>query len=214
MSLRRRLPRDHVTVGQILELGVGEAHLLASDSAVRANLSLWPPGDHFARMVGYLDSLPDRLRDGDGVLFYGPNGSGKTFTASHIAIGGYRLGYSVRFLSAPDLLDLLSPGSGLSDSVMDTCRDVDLLIIDDLGKEYRGKAGYFETKLDNILRSRCFAKLPTVITSNLTGEKFETIYQRTVADLLKECILPILFPDLNLRGHQLPALRSRVEGKP
>jgi DNA replication protein DnaC len=53
-------------------------------------------------------------------------------------------------------------------------RSTGVLVLDDLGVEYRDAK--MASRLDDILDARISAKLPTVITTNLTGSVFETRY--------------------------------------
>jgi len=57
-------------------------------------------------------------------------------------------------------------------------RSVGVLLLDDLGVEYRDAK--MASRLDDILDARISAKLPTMITTNLTAKTFEIRYGRRV----------------------------------
>lgn len=61
--------------------------------------------------------------------------------------------------------------------------DVDLLILDDLGTEF--KSAYTISCLYNIINTRLSAKLPTIISTNYSIDEIETIYdQRTTSRII------------------------------
>ena len=53
--------------------------------------------------------------------------------------------------------------------------NVRILILDDLGKEYKG-AGFNDASFDEVLRSRYDKGLPTIITTNVSREKWAAQY--------------------------------------
>ena len=71
---------------------------------------------------------------------------------------------------------------------MTTFSTVGLLVINDLGKEYRG--GKFDEqipyKLGRILRARAENDLPTFISTNLSGPDIRTIYGASITSVLSE----------------------------
>jgi DNA replication protein DnaC len=103
------------------------------------------------------------------LVLRGGYGTGKTHLAA--AIANYRLaaGSPVFFSIVPDLLDHLrgafAPNSELTyDALFDRIREVELLVLDDLGAE-NGTAWATE-KLFQLLNYRYNFRTPTVITTN------------------------------------------------
>lgn len=214
--MRTPSPRRDVSVGEILATGVGERFLLATVDSVLNTVASWPvsgSGNHASRLQSYLRRLPQVLPAGDGLLLFGPNSSGKTYTVSAILIRAYELGYDVRFVAAPDIhRECLSQDRVTFERELES---IDVLAIDDLGKEHRGESGYFEAKLDQILRARVRHCRPTLITTNLNPQKFTAIYQASVVEMLHEGIHPIEFPDLGLRYRlSSPLARRRLQNGP
>jgi DNA replication protein DnaC len=107
------------------------------------------------------------------LVLTGTKGTGKTHLASaicnrlvHAAVPEERKPL-VLYLTAPDLLDLLRSGYDRDDhaELLDLCRSVDVLILDDLGVE-SGSSEWVREKLYSVVNYRYQAKLPTVVVTN------------------------------------------------
>jgi DNA replication protein DnaC len=103
------------------------------------------------------------------LLLMGSFGTGKTHLAAAIAHERLASGSSVYFAIVPELLDHLrsafAPSSELSyDEMFDKIREVELLVLDDLGAE-NGTAWATE-KLFQLINYRYNLRIPTVITTN------------------------------------------------
>jgi DNA replication protein DnaC len=74
--------------------------------------------------------------------------------------------------------------------------NVRLLVLDDLGKEYGSK--YDDTSFDEVLRSRYDKALPTIITTNVSREKWRTQYGEAMGSFAYEAFhrVPIIGKDL------------------
>lgn len=125
-----------------------------------------------------LQRAEDFVRRPHGWIVYeGTYGSGKTHLA--VAIGNARLeqfGDQVLFITAPDLLDYLrtsfSPTAEASyDETFERIRNIQLLILDDLGVE--NPSGWAKEKLFQLLNYRYVKALPTVITTNTPLEELD-----------------------------------------
>ncbi len=105
----------------------------------------------------------------DGFVIRGPVGTGKT----HEAVAAFR--YLVRdramlpavAVAVPALLDGLRPGRVPVES-LDACEDARLLLLDDLAAE-RGTDWTAET-LYRLIDARYARRLPTIVTTNATGD--------------------------------------------
>lgn len=106
---------------------------------------------------------------GQGLFIYGPQGTGKTMLAAIIANTLVANGKSVLFASVPDLLNDIratlfnSDGPETSD-IFQAIKDVDLLVLDDLGAEKISE--WTLEQLFVIINHRYNRWLTTVITSN------------------------------------------------
>lgn len=103
------------------------------------------------------------------LLLMGGYGTGKTHLAAAIAHERLAAGSSVYFAVVPELLDHLrsafAPGKDISyDEMFDKIREVELLVLDDLGAE-NGTAWATE-KLFQLINYRYNYRMPTVLTTN------------------------------------------------
>ena len=104
------------------------------------------------------------------LTLFGETGSGKTHLAVAIAAERLARGYPIFFAFVPELMDYLrstfQPDIGAAyDRVFDEVCNAPLLILDDLGSEYRSEWVY--EKLYQIIVNRHNLRLPTVITTSM-----------------------------------------------
>ena len=119
------------------------------------------------------------------LILRGNFGCGKTHLAAAIANYCIDLGRPVLFVVVPDLLDHLratfSPQSPVSfDSRFEAVRTAPLLILDDLGTQ--NASSWAREKLFQILNYRYNARLPTVITTNLSPDEVEARLRSRLTD--------------------------------
>ena len=117
----------------------------------------------------------------------GGTGLGKTHLSLAIANVVINRGYSVIYGTAQNILgDLQNENFGRIDNLKyreNEILDVDLLILDDLGTEF--KSAYTVSCLYNIINTRLSAKLPTIISTNYSIDEIESIYdQRTTSRII------------------------------
>ena len=147
---------------------------------------------------------------GLGLLLVGKPGQGKTTIAS-VALQELLRGMSSEawgtpekaprhpglFMDYPKLLRLEKSTWGEEDDSAelllrgiygegDKNHLVRLLILDDLGKEYRTNSGWSESTFDALLRSRFNAGLPTIITTNTPLDDWSTNYGEAMGSFALE----------------------------
>lgn len=76
--------------------------------------------------------------------------------------------------------------------------NVRILILDDLGKEYGSK--YDDSSFDEVLRARYDKGLPTIITTNVSLENWETKYGPAMASFANEAFRKVKLRNADLRG--------------
>lgn len=116
------------------------------------------------------------------ILFMGKTGLGKTHLTLAIANVVINRGFSVVYGTAHNILsDLQSENFGRTDNLRYYERAVlncDLLIIDDLGTEF--KNSYTVACLFNIINTRLSERRPTIISTNYSAEELEAEYGQRI----------------------------------
>ena len=126
-----------------------------------------------------------------GLLMKGETGLGKTHLSLAIANEVIQNGYSVVYVSAPDILSKLESAHFSYDhdgerELMQSLLDCDLLILDDLGTEFVTQ--FSSTAIYNLFNSRINLGKPIVINTNLSGKELEKNYsQRFVSRVMASC---------------------------
>lgn len=120
--------------------------------------------------------------DSNNMHFCGRTGLGKTHLSLAIANVVTKKGFNVIYVSAPNMLRRLEREhfSRYSDETSeDFYLDCDLLIIDDLGTEF--KTSFSETALYSIINERLLSGSPVIINSNLSVEELDDRYGERLA---------------------------------
>lgn len=135
------------------------------------------------------------------LVLLGANGTGKTHLAAAVAAHRVEAGDRVAFATVPDLLDELratfDPDSGERfDTLFRRLRDVDLLILDDLGAHQ--SSGWAQEKLYQLLNYRHLGRRPTVVTSDLELTKLEPRIASRLGDLQVATVYELRVPDYRM----------------
>ena len=117
--------------------------------------------------------LPLYALEGKGLYFEEPFGTGKTHLAAAIALQLMEDGIPCIFKTSIDLLEdirrTFANNDGITEQqVLKVYKDVDLLIVDDFGKEMCTE--WAMTILYAILNDRYEAMRPTIITTNFNDD--------------------------------------------
>jgi DNA replication protein len=133
-----------------------------------------------AALVFALAAARSFLNDGRRWLyFYGPAGVGKSHLAAGVAREFAERGMGkAAYASVPKLLRFIRAGfkDGSGDERLSALQLVDLLILDDLGTEYRKSGEGFshtDSVLFELINERYLYDRPTIITSNLELDDIE-----------------------------------------
>ncbi len=109
------------------------------------------------------------------LFFQGGYGCGKTHLAAAIANFAVQIGVPTLFVTVPDLLDnlrfALSEVENSFEAQFNEVRQIDLLILDDLGTQ--NATPWAQEKLFQIINFRYINRLPTVITTNMRLDQIE-----------------------------------------
>ena len=133
------------------------------------------------------------------MLFYGVTGTGKTFLSSCVASALLEQGFAVCFGTAYEYSKAIedqhfrnAPGNTESELL-----DCDLLIIDDLGAEFR--TSFTESVLYNIINTRINRSLPTIVSMNMTIDELKNRYNERISSRLTGVFTSIGFQGGDVR---------------
>ena len=155
------------------------------------------------------------------LYFFGDTGIGKTFLSNCIAKELLDSGHSVIYFTAFQLFDILSKGVFEKDAdAIATHQNIfgcDLLIIDDLGAER--STDFALEKVYDIVDSRYRAKLPIILTTNLSmtemKESADIRYTR-IYDRIFEMCYPMQFTGRSWRkaeaARRFDEMKNFLEG--
>jgi DNA replication protein DnaC len=142
--------------------------------------------DEYTLGTKYCQMWEAMFSNNRGLLLYGKAGNGKTYLSFAIANELYKQGKAVMAISISKLLSIIKDsfdnhGELGEADVLNTVRDASLLVLDDLGVEYKTAWAY--EKLYAIIDTRYRTGKPTIITTNFTldalRENLATIDLRT-----------------------------------
>lgn len=140
-------------------------------------------------------------RESSNILFMGGTGLGKTHLSLAIANVVINKGRSVVYGTAQNILsDLQNENFGRDENIRYYERAVlncDLLIIDDLGTEF--KNSYTVACLFNIINSRLSAKLPTIISTNFSFDELEEKYDQRITSRITGEYKPLVLVGNDIR---------------
>ncbi|MBR6336721.1 MAG: ATP-binding protein [Ruminococcus sp.] len=161
-----------------------------------------------AELAAYMGKLTDFLKrycaefehsERRSMLFYGSTGTGKTFLSSCVAREIAQQGFAVSFgtayeffKSAEDQRFKNAPGD--TETTLIEC---DLLIIDDLGSEF--KTSFTESVLYNILNTRMERGRATIVSTNLSLDELNARYNDRISSRLTGVFLPVRFSGSDVR---------------
>ena len=166
-----------------------EAHLSQLDKKV------------FSEVIRYSEDTARHVGRGIGLFLSGPPGVGKTYAIAALtrefSLKDVRGDYE--FVTAPDFFERINPMTPGEDNYrgqtwLDTYTRVPWLVINDLGKEYRGgkyaeQASYL---LGRVLRARSERVRVTHITTNIDGKSMKGTYGESIVSLISEMTIPCI----------------------
>jgi DNA replication protein DnaC len=129
------------------------------------------------------------MQQGYSLLLHGSNGVGKTWASCAIAKEALKFTANVIYISMPTLIQVYIDRPRFSDDFTweQVLANWHLLVLDDLGKEYRGSgSGHSENRIQALIRDRVQKLKSTVISTNLSLDDIEQTYGESFASLVLE----------------------------
>jgi DNA replication protein DnaC len=164
----------------------------------------------------WVSDLPSVAKRGWGLFLFGANGVGKTHLASAVLLECLKHPLSVLFVTAEKLRvaavekTLWDPETDERQTLVDRASRVDVLVIDDLGKEYQTDSGWSQLVIENLLRDRVQNLRATILTSNLTPTEFRGRYHDSSLGLAQESMLVQEITGKNRRAEAASEERKRL----
>ena len=166
------------------------------------------PAEYMSAVLEKCRSFTEEFgkKENRNLLLWGKSGVGKSFMCNAIAYELIRNGIPVLYVSAPAMLSKATAVTVNDDQRMekqefcDLVRNIDVLIIDDLGTEKQSDTKYQE--LLEILneRSRKYGKgLRTVISTNLSQKNMFRYYDERIASRIYAEFTSLKFIGENIR---------------
>ena len=173
-----------------LECGIYEAYHSLELKDYQGNV----PTDAMRIVKKYIVRVVEMRQKGLGLFFWGSAGTGKTGLMIEVLKGAVRAGLRCQFASLGGLIQKFAEGWYSMESrqeFFEQVRGVDMLAIDDIGKELETKNGIEIVVFDNALRYRSMRNRPTLLTSNLSPKEIEKRYSEFIVSLMREKMVPV-----------------------
>ena len=156
-----------------------------------------------AECLRYVENWKEMRKNGFGFFFWGNVGAGKTHAASALAneLMQERL-VEVLFLNMPSTVTRVkktfdSPLKNEDKKIFDRMKEVELLIVDDLGVEKF--SDWLSDQFYQIIDHRWQNKKPMIITSNQSLEDLSSCYKPQVISRIWGCCKSIKFTEEDRR---------------
>ena len=161
----------------------------------------------------YVEHWDEMCTDAAGLLLWGDVGTGKTFIAACIANALIDQGVAVMMTNFSRVLsDLPGLFSGDRNRYIDSFNRYPLLIIDDLGVERSSE--FALEQVFNIVDGRYRAKLPLIVTTNLTLQELkhpDSLAKARIYDRVLERCIPVRINNRNIRQENARANMERAQ---
>lgn len=186
-----RTPRPKLTTADLLRANIPRRYWEVSFDKVPET------APYRGAVQKYLTNLGQHLERGEGLFLTHPtNGTGKTALAALVAKRALRLGYRAYYTMSEVYKTAVVQNQMFDEAqtVYDRARDVELLVLDDFGKEHKGASGWIESELENLIRERVQQRKTTVLTANILPQAISTHFTEDLASLLREGCYILLIP--------------------
>lgn len=167
---------DKLLTTPVQEVKVCEIDISNAKSNVMKGTFLFK--DHLNK---YVKDVSHVIEKGYSYLFTGANSTGKTFSASWVARKFLTYGKTVHYLHFRELMkwanrSITSKGDEriFSERYFEEIKTVDLLIVDELGKE-TGNMQHISGEFENIIKERDMFNKPCIL---ITNEEYDNLIAR------------------------------------
>ena len=160
-------------------------------------------------MQRYVDNFNKFRTEGKGLLLYGSVGTGKTFLSACTANAIIDKGIPVLMTSVSYIANKLMGMFEGKNEYIESLNTYPLLVLDDLGAERNTE--FMNEVVYTIINSRYKARLPLIVTTNLTTEQLKAPTDVTMARTYSR-VLEMCFP-IKVEGVDIRREKARNEYK-
>jgi DNA replication protein DnaC len=168
----------------------------------------------------YRDNLQAFVHYGMGLLLVGSRGLGKTMLLTLVLKDCVKLGLHCYATTFNTTVDQLTAGWGPGDEAQAAAARFrkrfqvsDVLLLDDLGKEFKAANKIAATTFDNVLRTRVQNNRPTLLSSNLSVDGITTGYGESVLSLLLQKVMLVRMEGQDYRFQAGQRIRDLVRSQ-
>ena len=157
------------------------------------------PQEALDTVKDYVQRSGEYIDRGIGLFFGGALGTGKSMLANLVLKELVKAGYDCHSTTFASTITSFTAGWNSRDDAAwfaDRFMYSQVLLLDDLGKEFRRSNQLHATTFDHILRTRVQGGRPTILTSNMTSSEVQKGYGAAVLSLLVEQSI-----EINLTGN-------------
>jgi DNA replication protein DnaC len=165
-------------------------------------------------VMDYLEGASANLSQGHGLTLWSPDrGTGKTLLASLVLkrlLADGHDGYFTQFNLMLDFFTATWRSEEERSWFTRKVRNVGVLVVDDIGRENKGRDAVSEAMFDTVIRARVAGSRPTIITTNYNPEQLLQGYGPNVLSLLSEVNIAIELPGADFRPRQHEQTRQDI----
>jgi DNA replication protein DnaC len=165
------------------------------------------PDEQLEPVQDYIKNADAYIARGIGLFLSGPMGCGKTLIANMVLKGLIVDGYDCYATTFSETVESFTATWGDNEEKKRFAQRFmrsKVLLLDDLGKEFRSRNNLSATTFDMILRKRVFEARPTILTTNLSPIEVRSGYGAAVLSLLVEQSIevPLTGGDYRAKAHE------------
>jgi DNA replication protein DnaC len=137
-------------------------------------------------VLKYVKNLELAYRKGYGLVFFGNNGTGKTFFMSYILTRAILKNKTVYYTTLPQLSFDIKRGfdDKKISAQVEYMLTSDFVAIDEIGKEQIANSKFMVSQIERILKRRFDDCMPTLLSANIDRKELSEIYGTSVESLL------------------------------
>lgn len=169
------------------------------------------PEPHRAPLRAFHRKLPEMLKRGAGFYLHGPTGVGKTSFGIVLLKAAWERGLRGYYTTVKDLRLSLKEDIAFegNESVMMHCKDVDLLVLDDLAADDLKTFSLSISEIEHLLSSRASRSRCTILSTRLTPDVFRTEYP-SILQTMQGSFVSLAFTGPNQKEAAAAELRREL----